>query len=419
MAAPANRLQRLFAAGLARDTAHVGLWQAIRVGGQALWIVLIARLLGPHGYGAFAGAAGLATAVGGLTGLGMGLVMLQDVARDPSLFDDRWSKAVVACLVSGIVLAMLFIGLAPLILGQAVSLTALIAIGLSELLLFPFISIAAFAFSARNRMGTAAALPALMAAFRVLAALAFWMATPVRTLDAYAWFHAIATALCAAGTWLWVRRQLRPRPVPFRLERHTLGEGFGFSLMWMVGNALNSLDKTLVLRLAGAEIAGLYAASYRFATVLALPVEALTMAAGPRLFRHGGGTQKQPQLIRRLLLVALLYTLVAAAALWAMAGVLPWLLGARFEPAVSAARWMALFVPCYGLRLLGSNVLMASNCKTLRAIIEACGLGLLIVFALLWLPRHGLQGAVMMICATEALLALVSWSVIWHRRIQQ
>jgi len=412
-------LPSVWTAGLARETAHVGFWQVVRVGGQALWIILIARLLGPHGYGAFAGAAGLATAVGGLAGVGMGLVMLQDVARTPSLFDDRWRKAVVACLASGSALIILFTGLAPLVVGGSVSRLALLAIAVSELLLFPFISIAAFAFSARNRVGTAAALPALMASFRVLAAVVFWVAASTRTLDVYIWFHAAATLLCAGGAWLLVHWQLRPRPVPFRLARRDLGEGFGFSLMWLVGNALNSLDKTLVLRLAGAEVAGLYTATYRFAAVLALPVEALTMAAGPRLFRHGDGSHKQPQLIRRLLLIALCYGLVAAGAVWAMAGALPWLLGPRFEPAVTAARWMALFVPCYSLRLLGSNVLMASNCKTLRTIIEVCGLGMLIAFALLWLSHYGLEGAVMMICGTEALLALASWSAIWWRGIQQ
>jgi O-antigen/teichoic acid export membrane protein len=411
-------LQRALAGRLARDTAHVGFWQVVRVGGQAVWVVLIARLLGPQGYGAFVGAAGLATAAGGLTGLGLGLVMLQDVSRDPSLFADRWRKAIATSIVSGTVLVLLFGLLASMALGHAVSLIALVAIGLSELLLFPIVSIAAFAFSSRHLLGIAAALPALMAACRVMAALAFWLASPAKSLDAYVWFHTAATLLCAGGAWLWVHLRLRPQPAPFQLSRRDLGEGMSFSMVWMVGNALASLDKTLVLRLAGAEVAGLYAASYRFATVLALPVDALTMAAGPRLFRHGGGTEHQPQLIQRLLLTTLLYALVAALVLWALAGVLPWLLGPRFLPAVPAVRWMALFVPCYGLRLLGSNILMASNAKTLRAAIEGCGLGLLVIFGLLWLPHHGLLGAVTMICATEALLALATWLTIWRRQIK-
>jgi O-antigen/teichoic acid export membrane protein len=73
---------------------------------------------------------------------------------------------------------------------------------------------------------------------------------------------------------------------------------------------------------------------------------------------------------------------------------------------------MALFVPCYGVRLLGSNVLMTSDCKRLRVLIEGCGLALLIILALAWLPGHGLKGAIAMITTTEAVLALATWLVI-------
>ena len=413
----AGWLQRIPTGALARDTARVGFWQVMRIGGQAAWVVLLARLLGPQGYGTFVGVAGLATAVGGFTGLGLGLVMLQDVAREPSLFGARWRAAITVSMVSGLMLALLFTAAARWVVGPGVPLDVLTALALSELLFFPIVSVAAFAFSAQQRMGLAAALPAMASLGRVLAVLAFWLLVPQRTLAAYVWFHAGALLLCAALAWGWVHRVLRPPPRAFRLDRRDLGEGLGFSVVWMVGNALASLDKTLVLRLAGAEIAGLYAVTYRFATVLALPVDALAMAAGPRLFRHGGGTHKQPGLVPRLLLAALLYTLVAGLAMWLMAGVLPWLLGARFAPAVDAARWMALFVPCYGVRLLGSNVLMASDCKKLRAAIEGCGLGLLVLLAFCWLPTHGLRGAVAMICVTEAVLALAVWMAVWRRRI--
>lgn len=417
MTAAGTLLKGIRPGRLAKDTAHVAFWQAVRIGGQALWVILIARLLGPRGYGAFVGAAGLATALGGFTGLGLGLVMLQDVARDPSLFGDRWQSASRISLASGMVLAILYVAVASLVVGHSVQWPVLIAIALSELSLFPIITLAAFAFSSRHRMGIAAALPALMALCRVLAVLAFWITAPERSLSAYAWFHAAFTLLCAVVAWFWVQLALRPPPAPLRLRSRDMREGAGFSVMWMVGNALNSLDKTLVLWLTSADTAGLYASAYRLATVLALPIDALTMAAGPRLFRHGDGTEQRPGLIPRLLASALLYAFVAAMALYLLAGVLPWLLGPAFAAAVPAARWMALFVPCYGLRLLGSNVLMASNAKRLRAAVEGCALGLLVILAWLWVPTHGLYGAVAMICCTEAALAVAVWTLIWRRRM--
>ncbi len=404
-------LRRLAAGKLASDTVLVSFWQAARLGGQALWVLVIARLLGPGGYGLFIGVAGLATTLGGLTGLGQGLVLLQDASREPALFDDRWRKAIGTCLASGIVFAALFALAGVPLFGSALPAGALALIGVCELLLYPLVTTAAFAFSARHRMGMAAALPALVSLGRVLAALACWLLLARPTLDAYVRFHVAATLLCAAGAWWWVHARLRPARAAFALNRRDTAEGLGFSLMWMVGNALTSLDKTLVLRLAGAQVAGLYGATYRLATIVTMPVDALAMAAGPRLFRHGAG-QHQPGLIARLLLTALGYSLRAAGALWLAAGLLPWLLGAAFAPAVPAARWMALFVPCYSLRLLGSNVLMASNRKTLRVLIEGLGLACLVVAARLLVPSHGLAGAVAMICITEALLAVATWAVV-------
>lgn len=404
-------LWRLRRQGLAGDTGRVAFWQAMRIGGQALWVILIARLLGPHGYGTFVGVAGLATTLGGFTGLGMGLVMLQDTARDPGLFDRRWSQALGACVASGCVLAIAFGLIAPRLLANVPALIVA-ALGVSELLFFPLVSVAAFAFSARGRMGTAAAMPALTALGRVLAAAAFW-AFAAHRLETYVWLHVTATLTCALVALAMVRQQCRPHPASLRLSRREVREGVGFSAVWMVGNALSSLDKTLVLRLAGAEIAGLYAAVYRLATVLALPIEAMTMAAGPRLFRHGGG-QAQPGLIARLVGFTLACSVLAGIVLWWSAALLPWLLGETFRPAVAAARWMVIFVPCYGLRLLGSNILMASNAKTWRVLIEGAGLACLLLFALLWLPRYGLYGAVAMICMSEGLLAIAVWLALWR-----
>jgi O-antigen/teichoic acid export membrane protein len=397
---------------LLRDTAHVGFWQAARLGGQALWVLLIARLLGPQGYGTFAGIAGLATTLGGLTGLGLGLVLLQDASREPALFDDRWRKARDVSLLSGVGLSVLFVGLAASLFGGQLSLLSLAAIGVSELLCLPMVNTAAFAFSARQRMGLAAAWPAVVALARVLAALLCWLSLRAPTLDDYVLFHLLVTALCAFGACASVHWLLKPQPAAFTLSRRDLIEGGGFSLVGMVGNALTSLDKTLVLRLAGAPVAGLYGATYRLASILAMPVDALTMAAGPRLFRHGGGQQVQPGLVAKLAAIALGYASLAAIALWLLAGVLPWLLGEAFRPAVQAARWMALFVPCYSLRLLGSNILMSSDRKRVRVAVECLGLVLLAGFGGLWLPRYGLLGAVLMICATEATLAAITWAAI-------
>jgi O-antigen/teichoic acid export membrane protein len=398
---------------LARNAAIAGCWQAARAGTQALWVVVIARQLGPQGYGGFSGIAGLATALGGFTGLGLGLVMMQEVSRRRDDFAGYWRLALRATLGSGVLLCLLFVLLGSKYVAAGMSTIAIIGIGLSELVCVPMVTLCAYALAAHERIGWAAALPAVLACARLAAAVCFWQLDVTRTIGVYVWFHVGGTSLGAALALLTIKLVLAPAPSAVGVRIQDIREGLGFSAVWAVGNALGSLDKTLVLRLAGSTTAGLYSGAYRLTTMLALPIEALTLAAMPRLFRKGGGDQNHPRMLAHLVLGTVGYAIVAAALLWAGAGLLPILLGAGFVPAVSATRWLALFLPCYGLRMLGSNVLLSSGRKRIRVLVESAGLLAMFCFAFWWIPGYGLFGAVKMIISTEATLAALTWVAIW------
>lgn len=401
---------------LAKNTVVVMFWQGIRVVAQALWLVLIARALGPQGYGAFAGIAGLGNAVGGLAGLGLGLVMYRDVAQDPICFSERWSQTVVATTASGSLLAAGFVICSGSVLGYTDK-VVIVGVAVSEIVCFPFVTAAAFAFAAHERMSLSAALPAMLASSRVIAVLAFLLLPNAKTLANYVWFHASATAVFVGISLLMVRILLRPAVAPIVFSWRQLCDGLAFSAVWMTGNALTSLDKALVLRLAGSEVAGLYASAYRFAMVLALPVDALVMAAMPRLFRQGGGVPSNPRLIRRLLLVTIAYGLLSGVSLWLIADLLPLLLGDRFVAATGAVKWMGIFLPFYGLCVLGGNLLMARGYRMLRLMVEGAGLASLVLFGIWLLPRFGLNGAVTMMIASEVLLCIATWALLLWMRI--
>ena len=391
---------------LARNSLLAMFWQAGRVGAQALWIIIMARLLGPAGYGAFSGVAGLANALGGFVGLGLGLLMYQEIATRREAFGARWRQTLATSLVTGVAFGILLVVAGGRWTGHA-GWTIVLPLAISELVCFPLVTAAALAFAAHERMGWAMALPALVGVARLAAAATFALLLPDRGLAGYVWFHALVTVGCAAGAVTFVARELHPgtgTPLPTWRD---VREGLGFSMVWVTGNALSSLDKALVLRFAGAEAAGIYSSAYRLATALAVPMDAVVTAAMPRLFRDGAVAR--PRLTSRLFALTLAYGALAGAVLWFAAGLLPLLLGARFAPAVHAAQWLGLFLPCYGMRILGSNLLMATRRKKLRMIIECAGLGTLVVFGVRWLPTLGVDGALRMIIGTELLLGLACW----------
>ena len=152
-----------FRDGIPGSTLLVGFWQAQRLVIQAMWLVLVARILGPGEFGKFAGLVGLAATLGGISGLGFGLVMFQDAVRDPSVLGDRWRTTLLVTLLSGIALTLGYLIVGPTLTATSAPLVALVAVAIAELVAFPVTSASTFAFAAHERMGWSAALPTLMA----------------------------------------------------------------------------------------------------------------------------------------------------------------------------------------------------------------------------------------------------------------
>lgn len=399
---------------LARNVSAAIAWNSVRLGVLAATVVVMARLLGPMEYGRFVGVAGLATAAGGLSGLGLGLVMYQRTAIRPLSFGTYWRSSLRITAISSVVLSAAVVAFAPAVVEHHTSLLSLVLICLSETVLAPLLTNSAFAFAAHERTAWAAALPAVLALCRLGGAAVFgW--TAASSMESYVVFHFTSTALAAVSSLILVQCLLKPRLDDTALNGKDLKDGLEFSAGWASGTALTSVDKTLALRYAGPEAAGVYGASYRLAVLAAMPVEAITQAALPRLFRSSAEAGGQSGLLKILLRVVVLYGVVAAAALYFLADLLPLVLGEAFRPTVEATRWLCLLVPFYCLRNLGGNALVARDHRLTRALVESGALGLMLVLAALLVPRHGLHGMAIVVTASEATAAAAMWAMLlWH-----
>lgn len=412
-----NRIAAISRHGLARNTVLATGWQGIRVALQAVWVVLLARAIGPSGYGSFAGMAGLAAALGSLTGLGFGMLMVQDASRDREHFAVAWKRALYLALASGVLLWLAYMVIAPMVFRARISPWDYAAIGLPELVCFPVTIIAAYAFQLHERMGWAGALFALITIGNLIAVGAFLGTSPVRTLVHYLPFHAAGAILASVCAVVLVLRLLQPAKTRFSLSRRDLGEGMGFSLMRIADTGMTSLDKTFVLLLAGNQAAGIYGSAYRFVSVLAMPATSLGMAALPRLFRNQHAQRAtQKRLVRILLVATILYGLVAAALAYALSGLLPVVFGPAFARTAEVARWLAISPLLYGLYTLGCNVLVTTDRRAFRIAAQAIGIVLLGATGFMWIPRFGLGGAAGMLLFTQFATTLLLWGLIGRNR---
>ncbi|CCP18063.1 polysaccharide biosynthesis protein [Stenotrophomonas maltophilia RA8] len=396
---------------LARTSILVMFWQGVRMSCLAAWIILGARVLGATSYGLFSGTVGTASALAGLAGLGGGMLMYQYSTADHTQFPRYWKQSLLLCALSAVPLSLAF----SLLTAGLMSWPALGLIALSEIIAFPIVTNAAFAFSANDRLGWAAALPALNAAMR-LAAICIFDALPIdHHLTAYLLLHLTSSACSAVLALILVRRILRPGPASIQIGGSDLAHGTGHAAAWSSAIAVTTLDKSFVLHAGGSEIAGLYAACYRIAAVIAMPLDAMVMSAMPRLFRAQRASQYR-RLIISMILAATGYGTLGGIVLWCAAGVLPSLLGIEFSAAILGLQWMGLFVIGYSLRQIACHVLIGRGMKIHRFVIEALGLVIMVMIAATWIPAHGLLGAVWMIIVAETLMAVAAWlTVIFSR----
>ncbi|MGH8117928.1 MAG: lipopolysaccharide biosynthesis protein [Rhodanobacteraceae bacterium] len=403
---------------LARNTVLTTGWQGIRVALQAVWVILLARALGPSDYGSFAGMAGLAAALGSLTGLGFGMLMVQDASRNHEQFADAWKRAIYLALMSGLALWAIYIAVGPIVFGSRTSWWVYAAVGLPELVCFPVTIVAAYAFQLHERMGWAGALFTLIAVGNLIAVGFFLWIAPTHTLALYLPFHAVGSIAASVCAVVVVIRLLAPARATFSISKRDMREGMGFSLMRIADTGMTSLDKTLVLLLAGSEAAGIYGSAYRLVAVLAMPATSLGMAALPRLFRnHRADPNAQSRLIKILLVATIVYGLIAIGLAYLLSGVLPVLFGAAFAKSAEVARWLAISPLLYGLYALGCNVLVTSDRRTLRVLAQAAGIAILAVMALIWIPRYGLKGAVGMWLFTLVVTSAILWAIVrWNHR---
>lgn len=394
--------------GLARGTLEVFGWNLARLGAQLVWVVLMARALGVDGYGMFSGVAGLALALSGLVGAGLGLRMYQDVAREPALFSTRWAQATRVLAWSSLLLWLGFVAVGGLAF-DAVPLSTLAMIALAELVGTPMVVHLAFAYAAHGRVAEAAAVPVAMSLARVAAVLVLPWVADGGDMQIYALLHVVATIGTASAQWAWCRHRLAPGRGEALLDAGALREGARLSSIWASGLALSSLDKAMALREGGTAVAGQYTAANRFAALMALPVDSLVTAAMPRLFRAGAGQAGHPRFIAWLLAAALGYGLLAGGVLWYGAQWLPCVLGAEFAPAVPALGVLALYVPAYCLRSLGANILLGFGHVRWRLISELASLALMIGLMVVWAPE-GVVGAAWALVVAEWCLVASLWA---------
>lgn len=387
---------------LFRNTAHAGIWSAARATLQAVTLVLLARAFGAGGYGALAGTMALYITLAQFVGFGTGISLLRFLSRGGSA-PAKLRATLKVYVLTGLGFFVVTWPPSMWLFASHMSPFALASLAFAELVVAPALLPFVYRYQASEQMALAGGLLTVAPLARCTAILAVIL-LPIKDIDAFAVLY-LASLVVAVGVTTW---RLWPpggtdAPLAFHSVSKEIREGLPFAVSGATAVAGGELDKTLMLRLGGDLVAGQYAAASRVMQVALLPVYSLVTAVAPRLFRSSMQSDGRTALAS-LFAAALMYSLVAAIAVWALAPLLPWLLGEDFAPSVSIVRLLTVVIVTGAIRQLTVMLLTTSDLQGARNRIEILSTLMAIGIMLVLIPLYSSAGAIIALVVSDLMI---------------
>lgn len=390
---------------IARATVQTTIVLACRLVVQAISIVLIARLLGAEGYGAFASAAALAITLGAISTFGGHYLVMNAAARRDANRIDILRQAIPLTIVVGLILTLLHVALCRLWLTPTnASAFAIACIAVADIILQPLLWLRSFEILGSGEAWRSQVIATLAIGMRLIAASVAWFVPALRSLDAYAPCHLLAT-LAGLLLALKLSGQVWPSARQWRIpDRRFLQSSSGYAATSVTAMAPLEIDKVVAASLVPLGAAGIYAASARVLAAAVLPVVAMMVAALPRLAtsdKDGHG-----RLLRAILVASSTYGAIIAILFWLSAPVVERLFGTAYLGLADLLRVLALAAPGLALRIAAGNTLVAGDRSWQKFAFEISGILVLCLSGWAFATYHGIIGIGWSVVFTETTIGI-------------
>lgn len=409
-----RRWERLRNSTLAKNAAWLFAGQGLSFVTQAVYFIVLARLLGASQYGLLSGAIALVATVSQYSTLGSGLLFLRYVSQDRKNFPLYWGNILLSIFS---VSTLLVVGLwlvGGRLLGPG-TLLVLLPLAISDCMFQQFNSCTGQVFQTFEKMKISASLTFMINVLRLILAATFLIVLK----HAYAWQWALASLfvsfLAAAIAFVTVTRHYGWPSFSFPLLFKRAGEGFVFAISGSTTAIYNDVDKVVLAHDGMMRANGLYSMAYRIVNIGTMPIMSIVSAAFPRFFREGaqgivGTVPMAKVLLKRTVVLAVLI----CAGMFVMAPIIPHLVGKSYLESVSALRWLCLIPLFRCFHLSAGDAIGGAGYQKYRLLsqsIAALGnLGLNIIL----IPKFGWLGAAWTSLGTDGFLGVMNWVALFY-----
>jgi O-antigen/teichoic acid export membrane protein len=386
--------------------------QAASLAVQALYFVLLARLLGRTEYGILAGSTALVSIFSQFSGMGSGVLFLRYVCPDRSRFREYWGNILLSILLIGTVVTVLLVLAGRWSLGAAsASLVAVLAIG--DCFCIQLTMMTAQVFQAFEKMKITAGLNLLVNSLRLV--LAIVLTVTVHQVTAFGWAIG-SSSVSLVGCLIAILTATFTFGLPtfsFGLFLRRITEGFVFAISGSTTVIYNDVDKVMLGHYGMEAANGIYSMAYRLVSICTLPISSIHAAILPRFFIKGvDGIAGTYPIAKKLLKRTVILGALAAIGLASMAPVVPHLVGNGFSKSVSALRWLCLIPLFRSFHLSAGDAISGAGFQRLRLASQFVAAAGNFGLNLFLIPRYSWLGAAWASLLTDGSLALFNWSIV-------
>jgi O-antigen/teichoic acid export membrane protein len=404
--------RRIRSSSLAHNAAWMIAGQSAGYLLQAIYFVMLARLLGAVQYGIFAGAFAFVNLVARYGTLGTGTVFLRYVSIDRNMFSLYWGNILLVTTTGGLVMTAILYGAGSRLLNPASASVVLLA-ALANCFGTQLTTCGALVFQATEQMRVTAVLNLLTNFLRTLAAgvllLLFHKANAWQWALASLAVSLIGSVLAVGVIWL----RLGKPSFSLDLLRRRLAEGIQFAFANSTTSAYNDLDKAMLSHYGMNAANGIYTLAYRAVDTATMPIYSLVAAAMPKIFRKGAESlASSAEFAQRLLRRSLVFSLVAASGLFFLAPLVPRFAGQSFAETAMALRWLSLIPVFRSVHEIAGSALTGAGLQRYRTSTQVVAVVLNLLLNLWLIPLHTWRGAAWSSLATDGALCAMNWGML-------
>ncbi|MDV3348118.1 oligosaccharide flippase family protein [Leptothoe sp. ISB3NOV94-8A] len=409
-----SKLKGILSGSLVKDSMWMLSAQALGIFIQGAYFVIVARVLGAEAYGIFIGIAAFVKLLFPFVGLGSADIFIKYVSRDPKVFRGYWGTALLTSLTFTAALVPIMLGLVKVIFAPSTSLLLVLFILLADLLGGKVFDLAATAFVACDRYKVAAQSKVLYGVGKLLAAIALLVLFEDGNIVAWGGLYCLGSIIPATVSLLTVNK-LFGRPI-FNLKKYPpkFAEGFFFAIAQSAETVNGQIDRTMLVSLASADAAGIYAAGYRFIDVGYIIIIAVMSATYTRFLRYGAsGIKAGLQFAFKLVPVAVGYGVIAAIALLTLSPFTSNILGPEYAQSAGVLIWLAPIHLIATLQFIAADTLTGAGFHRARSVLQVTAAFINFGANLYLIPRYSWQGAAWATLTSELFKLVTLWLVVF------